>query len=309
MDSLPPSRDDVVVFVDEPGPEPGGRRGRVLLAILCGAALVVMTMLALEYKPLPRQSAAAELYYPPEMSLVPRPLNTVPAAPVVSAPRRAEQAPARPAGLPIRYSKHLAGGQNARPSIDELLDRPIDAAGMNMADAGGRQRRVQSGSDYLAAVAEGFEPLATQRRQESSFRLAVAPLLLLKDAAVAQRSRVDDLDLAAVALDLLPPTLGAVEAPESARIHQLERAGGCWRTAWPLSRVVTAGSDRVSIADGQGNVSTITLLAWADVNQDGWEDLVISLSNARPGGLPTERCVVLTRQMRGQVLRIVESRR
>jgi hypothetical protein len=191
-----------------------------------------------------------------------------------------------PTPLAVRWTKALNLASLA--DIDRKLAEPVVIEGggeLVLKHDHQAPCKVTTGREYLDAIAAGYYPLTTyDLTMESWFKRATEPLVLLQKARPAQESFVAAIDLRKDPLSLLPPTLGPwAEGAERRQNEALEAAGKPWKAAYPRTVIEQAKQDRITLVT-QGSRTIIEILAWADFDGDGTEDLLLAVNHSATAG-------------------------
>ena len=228
-------------------------------------------------------------------------------------------------GLPVRWTAAVA--MESLEEADAAMDRPLRKLKMSPPGAKdeSNQRLVQTGREWLTAKGEGyfaFTPL--DRWIEEDFIFHYMPMLLLRDHARPSRvSFVGDVEWGDDLAGILPVTIHpdykealkgrmahgrAYPELSNGRESQFETGGPSLTSPdWPrLSEVFdkakteTLTSQIALVLDGAGTADGKTLslriMAWADFNEDGVEDLLVTCSASGDDKAgPLSRLLLLTR--------------
>lgn len=210
--------------------------------------------------------------------------------------------------LEIRWTSHVSlkdAGQ--LKNLDALLDRPPAglAAGAKLtlvkADNPDVEAVVTTCKQYLALKRLGYVfKTPEDNLVESSFKAAAIPLSMLAQASPSRSSCLKDFSLAREGLASLPAALGLPggEGDSSGKNRR-------WIEAFPGAAVQAAQTDSAVITDEQTE-TRLTVLAFADFNHDGVEDVLLSVTNSsRTGPLKLFRYVVLTRKAEAEPLTVI----
>jgi len=189
--------------------------------------------------------------------------------------------------LAVRWAKALNLASLA--DIDRKLAEPVVIEGggeLVLKHDHQAPRKVTTGREYLDAIVDGYYPVTTyDLTMESWFKQATEPLVLLQKARPARQSFVAAIDLRKDPLSLLPPTLAPwIEAAERRRNEALEAARKPWKAAYPRTVVERAEQDRVILVT-PGSRTIIEILAWADFDGDGIEDLLLAVNHFATAGV------------------------
>jgi hypothetical protein len=251
----------------------------------------------------------------PGQPTVPKPAAQSPPTPT---PQQAAQPQPPPAGCPIRWTPAVTLGDLSELAQPEpLLNRPLNLPRrtdkLTMVDARGHEAVAKTCGDYLRLLQQGCRSkTAYDAALEPFAKAQVYPLLYLRRAAPARQSFVGEFNVAADAASLLadlPPTLRPVLSGDDAqRVNRLIARGATWKTIFPSARVTVLGKHDLQVADRSSEVR-LGVLAWADFNRDGLEDVLMSVSaTARDGTFRSYGFAVLTRTARTAPLTLVEYR-
>lgn len=192
--------------------------------------------------------------------------------------------------------------------IDDLLDAAVDVGSNDRLmvtrtnkDGTVQSRQVVTGREYLELSAQGYRHDGTTYGLsiESWHVQAVGWVPYLIGAEPAATSFIRDLSLENVAVADLPWELAPLleGTPDSREAS--------WQAAVPDAKVMRATPHELEIVGG-GMKSILTIVAWADVNGDGIEDVLLyRTTHAVKGTYRVYHHCVLTRLHDGDLLRIV----
>lgn len=226
--------------------------------------------------------------------------------PVRSLPR--EPRPGAPvAPLAIRWTRALALDDLA--AVDEGLTRDLEFPG-EATDEDGRSYVVKTCRDSLDLHARGIS--ASGRMQDDYWARLCRPLELLHGARPARQSFVSDLErIRGKTLAILPAIMATAFSDEAVEAQQSAvRRGLSWRAYVPSVRVLheRALPSHAARIDDDGWGAFLELLAWADFDGDGFEDVLIRSVNYAPDGCASyERLFLLTRTTAHGVLRVLSA--
>ena len=210
--------------------------------------------------------------------------------------------------LEIRWTSHVSlkdAGQ--LKNLDALLDRPPAglAAGAKLTLVKADNPDVEAGAttckQYLALKRLGYVfKTPEDNLVESSFKAATLPLSMLAQASPSRSSYLKDFSLAREGVASLPAALG-LAGGEGDSAGKNRR----WIEAFPGAAVQAIDADSAVITDEQTE-TRLTVLAFADFNHDGVEDVLLSVTNSsRTGPLKLFRYVVLTRKAEAEPLTVI----
>jgi hypothetical protein len=228
-----------------------------------------------------------------------------PAQTAVAAPSAVPAAQAAP-GIPVKWwsglelrslaeAKHVYG-DDAADSFGPLK-------------RGGTTRQPRNCVEWTQLSAEGYEPVDGLAAQtDDGAKLRCMTLLLLQRAQPSKTSYVRELAWDATLLPLLPAAVAT--AFNEQRKRAVERATARQESLAKLDPRAHAGrkqEDTLEVIEGGGQ--TMILLhaeAWGDLDADGIEDLVLSVTNgATQGTYSYARLLVLTRSSASEPLRLI----
>jgi hypothetical protein len=203
--------------------------------------------------------------------------------------------------------KHLAELRD----IEHLLDTPVMTVN-------GREE-IHMSSDQAEAVAKtprewleltkkGYVPRTTYDiKAEGWFKAAVLPKMLLAAARPARVSHLRDFRLTDRPLEHLPPQLGVMPSPDGEDPMERYNRGETWQEICPTLHVEVKGEYSIIVEDDYEQ-NYIDLLAWADFDGDGIEDILVSTAGYATQGTLCSYCyVVLTRkEPRGRLMLVEE---
>jgi len=217
--------------------------------------------------------------------------------------------------FPIRWTPHLdLGSLEELANLPALLGQPVitdnGAEKIEMENDKGDRATVTTPRQWLDLRKAGYGPVTTYDiKAEGWFKKRYWPKALLRDAKAARTSFLQDFDLTQEPLRHLPPTLSIRFFGSSEDWSEIERSyaqGRTWGEIDPQLKVQV--NDRYSIVvrnDPSEEQNYINLLAWADFDHDGIEDILLEGSNyALPATLCVYHYVVLTRKELGGRLRV-----
>lgn len=212
--------------------------------------------------------------------------------------------------LEIRWTSHVSlkdAGQ--LKNLDALLDRPPAglAAGAKLTLIKADNPDVEAGAttckQYLALKRLGYIfKTPEDNLVESSFKAATLPLSMLAQASPSRSSFLKDFSLAREGVASLPAALGMVLEEGNAAGGRKDRR---WIEAFPGAAVQAVDADSAVVTDEQSE-TRLTVLAFADFNHDGVEDVLLSVTNSsRTGPMKLFRYVVLTRKAEAEPLTVI----
>ncbi|HUW56710.1 MAG TPA: hypothetical protein VMZ92_08750 [Planctomycetota bacterium] len=228
---------------------------------------------------------------------------------VASEPRSAQ-----PVAFPVRWTHHVELKDLAEArALDKYLDAPVVTVNgrekINMVEINGEGKTVATTPrEWLELRGKRYAPRTTYDiKAESWFKSVVVPKLCLACARPARVSHLRDFRLTDRPLQQLPLHLGLNLMEQSTweeRLARFER-GETWGEICPTLRVEVEDEYAVVVADDDEK-NCIELLAWADFDGDGIEDVLLSVTNyAIRGTFCAYRYVIVTRKTRGGRLLVI----
>ena len=214
--------------------------------------------------------------------------------------------------FPVRWTRHVELKDLAEArALDKYLDAPVITVNgrekINMVEVNGKGEAVATTPrQWLELRGKGYVPRTTYDiKAEGWFKSVVLPKLYLATARPARVSHLREFRLTDRPLDHLPPELGLILSPEDEnRITRFAR-GETWGAICPSLRVKVEDEYTIVVADDDEK-NHIDLLAWADFDQDGIEDVLLDVANyAIQGTLCAYRYVILTRKTPGGRLLVI----
>lgn len=204
---------------------------------------------------------------------------------------------------PIKWTHHVELGSLGEPrQIDGLLDKPVITVNgketISMINEGGKEAVASTPREWLRLRSDGYGPKTTYDiKAEGWYKRTCLPRLWLKEAAPAKTSYLRDFSLMQDPLRQLPATLGLDYWGE--RGEEIERESKQGKTWHDLSLTLKASvEDECSVwVEDDEELTSIHLLAWADFDGDGVEDVLLDVANrSKQGTICFYRMVVLTRK-------------
>jgi hypothetical protein len=189
---------------------------------------------------------------------------------------------------------------SAPTEIPSRLTTRVTPDGVTLTQVGfkrdARKRTVTTCAGYLAAIGEGYFPL-TSYEQGLAYPFTRDCYLLrdLQSARPAIRTVFGTSGWSTTALTELPPLWIIGTRPDGDRLPGALAAGMSWQTFTPTVRLVRIDRDTLA-AEDDGAIYTLEILARADFNGDGVQDLaVLGSTGAKGGTLNYTRYTILTR--------------
>lgn len=215
--------------------------------------------------------------------------------------------------IPIRWAPSLAlegSGQIAEKIKDKLV--PEGEPGLSLF-FNGMSRYVSTCEQYLQFRDEGFDAVKpTDIAEEMFFRFRCKTLQWLGRAQPSRSSTLDGYLFSDTTLDELPPCLGMPEEGDTeTKVQEAMIRGLSLKEFDPAIQITKITDYAISLNDGKQSLN-LDLLAWADFNGDGPEDLLIFVNNSALKGTYRDYYhVVLTKTPGQKVFRVVndDSRR
>jgi hypothetical protein len=199
-------------------------------------------------------------------------------------------------------------GLESLESVPQRLEQPFDAPFDVVAVVGGQmQTQVAASCSATLPLAEkGYQPMSDG--DAAAFKLDVARCQVIKalgSAKPAAASSLATFRLDADPLSALPPALGPEPSPADVEARQeATRSGKSWRLQDP-DATVTAADSRHGKVSGSDWTTELELLARADFDADGRDDiLILALSYGTEGSWREVRLHQLTAG-EGPILRLV----
>ncbi len=228
------------------------------------------------------------------------------------------QAPVR--GLEIRWTEHVA--LRSLRGVDRALARRHprglgEFALWDLVTGQGPPVKVSSCQHALELRTQGYEPRLPVTFKGSIYLPRCRPLVLLAKAKAAQQSYLSDFRLEDLDFDLMPAQLATAVSPTMVeRRAAVVACGGSWRgfvpsvhvRAEPHARAHRVRVGEESLGEPRGNGTLLEILAWADFDHDGWEDVLLYVVNGS-GRIYSERLVILTRRSATGRFEMVSSER
>ncbi|MCY2924237.1 MAG: hypothetical protein NT031_02155 [Planctomycetota bacterium] len=208
----------------------------------------------------------------------------------------------------IRWTSHVPLKDVGQlKNLDALLEGPPAglAGGAKLtlikADKPDVQAGVTTCKQYLALKRLGYVfKTPEDNLVESSFKAATLPLSMLAQASPSRSSFLKDFSLAREGVASLPAALG-LAGGEGDSAGKSRR----WIEAFPGAAVQAVDADSAVVTDEQTE-TRLPVLAFADFNHAGVEDVLLSVTNSsRTGPLKLFRYVVLTRKAEAEPLTVI----
>lgn len=191
--------------------------------------------------------------------------------------------------FPVRFTGRAVGPALSRADLEDLWDLPVDLwgegkSGLPLAHDDGREITVHTCREYAAAVRDGFYPLVNAAIKMSSlFEYALAVFYTLENGKpgtndAMRHPRIGVCDVRFLDKELVP-MFGPeceIEPPQDARTFEdLIDAG--------VLQVDAFSSLSLSFRYG-GLITSLREIMRADVDDDGIEEILISLYSRADGG-------------------------
>lgn len=266
----------------------------------------------------PNANEAASEPVPATAPAVPAPGESAPKQAGAS-PQQAQPGPATPPPAPsaapdaaptypLRWSEQVG-----LTSLTDLSDEYSAARGFYGELARGEKVVMpKSCADWKRLHESGYEPsTAIEVQPDLAAKARCSALTLLMRAKPASRSFVRDLKLTPKIVSILPADVASSTSPDDeAKLTASTAQKRSLKEHDPKLKA-KAGAIPGSLEIFQGDAQSYILiepLAWGDVDGDGIDDLVVSVTNgASEGSALSARVMVLTRSEADAVLRVVES--
>ena len=190
-----------------------------------------------------------------------------------------EPQPARPDTPPanaVWWAPEL--GLDSLEAVGRRLEQPFEDAFDVVALVDGQMRSAVAPncSQALVLLGKGYQPMSDG--DAAAFKLEVAKCQVVKalgTAKPAARGLLASFRLNADPLSVLPPALGPEPNPTDVEERAAAtKAGKSWRVHDPEARI-TASDARHAKVDGGGWTTELELLARADFDADGRDDIMI----------------------------------
>jgi hypothetical protein len=211
-------------------------------------------------------------------------------------------------GMPVRWTPAIT-----LTGLEQLSDKfkekiiPEGSPGLTLF-RNGSPRAVLTCESYLQARDEGFESFnPSDWPQETLFKFQCKTLQWMGRARAARSSGVSDYEFSERSLDELPSCMGMPEDSETEnRMQEAMVKGLSLRRFDPTAQISKNSEYSLSIKDSKETM-TLELLAWADFNGDGPEDLLIFVSDsALKENYREYYHVVLTRSPGQDLFRVIK---
>ena len=209
---------------------------------------------------------------------------------------------------PIRWTERLA--LKDLGDLEAELEKPVEIPhGLGpehvlvLTGPGGRRVTVRTGREYVSYIQSGYYPRTTYDITMASWFISVCePPLFLKRASPARISYLADFAWDQEPLSNLPPMLG----PDRQENYVAGIAKGkTWVDFFPDTVVEEVGRTKIRLVT-TGTRIRFEVVAWADFNGDGIEDILLWTSRYAVGGTLRRYChVVVTRLGEGDRLKEV----
>lgn len=151
-------------------------------------------------------------------------------------------------------------------------------------DSGATARPVTC-DEYFRLIDSGFYPPTTfDMSMASFFVLRCDTLRYIQHALPAKQSSIEDFRLTTRSLDDLPAALAPTWSDDDGESGE-ERVspGGAWRTAYPADVIRQHDSASIEVTN-DAFITNLRIVAWADFDRDGFEDVLLYLAVHANGG-------------------------
>lgn len=188
-----------------------------------------------------------------------------------------------------------------------VLDRPFESPWDTRNFKTGAEKTANSCRELLALPA-GFEPQSEiDYRAFRHARVRCRALEMLSAARPARTDRLGSFPLDDAHLAALPAALMPVLGPRKAidRIVKLSAAGKTWTEVERALRI-TDRQGEITFVEGRESRASLEILGRGDLNEDGFDDLVLLRSGGSRGGTAAASDVfVLTRKSAGGRVEVI----
>ncbi|MBX3394786.1 MAG: hypothetical protein KF841_05420 [Phycisphaerae bacterium] len=173
--------------------------------------------------------------------------------------------------------------------IDELFAMPVAHGGGTEGPAfrndSGAISRPLTCKDYFRLIDSGYDPPTTYDMSIASFFvLRCDTLRYIRHAAPANRSYIESFRLSTQSIEELPAELAPTWQNNDAEWREnRDLAGSSWATAYPADVITPFDSASIDIT-GDAFITNFRIVAWADFNHDGLEDVLLFLAVHVNGG-------------------------
>lgn len=202
-------------------------------------------------------------------------------------------------------------------AIDERLNAPFEEVGVELALPDGTSKSAENCSELFQLLDAGYDAPSNPAFIDLADRVSICRILRdLKRAKPAQRSYLKDFQLNETALNVLPPTVGfsADDGTFDSRNKAAAR-GISWKQYDPRVRAVTTpGTLELEIFEpfmeeaGDGKLSYLQIMARADFDGDGFEDIIIrSEEMITDGSFADTKLFLLTKMRQDLAMKILET--
>lgn len=205
-----------------------------------------------------------------------------PPARTTDAPVPRSETPAEKPARPIRWTEHVdLGSTDELADFDKRIARPLY-------EGGEPYKGIATCADFFRSMEKGweFETNAEMYLYMNS-ELACEPLRLLHAAQSARVSHVGDFRLDQAVLKALPATLAPPTDDQLNRADddkQVDRSpSAVWGSVLRGAKLEHPDAHSLRILRDDFE-TTMILLAWADFNADGFEDVLLWIESQATGG-------------------------
>jgi hypothetical protein len=211
--------------------------------------------------------------------------------------------------FPPKWSDGLA--LTALDKLDERINK-ADDDGFGVLSKGTATVEPKSCGQWLELHHDGYEAESTIEEQPDGFaKFRCGTLALLRHVRAAKRSFVREFVLDERALGVLPADLASAwSRDEEQAVAAASKIGKSLAAFNPAARgAINQRTRTFDITEIKGQPSSIMLAveAWGDFDDDGDDDVVLSVINLSGGSAQQFRLLVLTRNASDAVLRVIKS--